>query len=136
METIKLSQNVVNEILAQAQQSPQAEICGLISRGAEGVWRCYPVPNCAEQPAQRYCMEPAGQIDALRQMREAGESLFAIYHSHPHSAAQPSATDIREARYPEALYLIISLDTAGVLELSAWRILTGGGVVAVTLELS
>ena len=43
-------------------------------------------------------------------MRERGEQLLAIYHSHPRSAdPQPSATDVRLAYYPSAVYLIVGL---------------------------
>ncbi len=66
-------------------------------------------------------MEPQSQIDAMRTMRESGEKLFAIYHSHPHAPASPSPLDRDEAAYPDALYLIISLNTEGVLELSGFR---------------
>ena len=43
-------------------------------------------------------------------MRERGEELLAIYHSHPRSAEpRPSETDVRLAYYPQATYFIIGL---------------------------
>ena len=43
-------------------------------------------------------------------MRERGEQLLAIYHSHPRSAEpSPSDTDVRLAYYPAATYLIVGL---------------------------
>jgi [CysO sulfur-carrier protein]-S-L-cysteine hydrolase len=33
----------------------------------------------------------------------------AIYHSHTHTEAFPSATDVERATYPDAVYLIVSL---------------------------
>jgi len=71
---------------------------------------------------------------ALRLMRERGEELFAIYHSHPSSPATPSIIDLEEAGYPEALYLIISLNTKGVLEVRGFR-LNGHDAKEVPLEL-
>lgn len=125
---LTLPRPLVNSLLAQAQLSPEKEICGLIG-GKEGRARhCYPVSNCAANPAQRYVMDPKGQIDALRQMRECGEALVAIYHSHPHTAATPSLIDLQEAQYPDALYLIISLNTQGVLEMAAFRL--GKGIAS------
>ncbi len=125
MDTLKLERTLVNQILSQAQSTPETEICGLLG-GTEGRARhCYPVTNQAPHPRRRYQMAPQEQIEAMRQMREAGEELVAIYHSHPTSAAIPSATDLKEAHYPDAAYLIVSLNTEGVLELAAFRIEQG-----------
>ena len=70
-------------------------------------------------------MDPKQQIDAQRKMRDQGEELFGIYHSHPHSPAEPSDTDLEEAGYPEALYIIVSLNTKGVLEMRGFRLRDG-----------
>ena len=121
-ETLKISRQVVNDMLSQAQKSPNTEICGLIA-GVENYGQSiYPIRNTANTPETRYQLDPSEQIDALRDIRNKQQSLVAIYHSHPSSGAQPSPTDINEANYPEAIYLIISLNTIGVLELSAFRI--------------
>ena len=43
-------------------------------------------------------------------MRERGEQLLAIYHSHPRATDPfPSETDVRLAYYPTAVYLIVGL---------------------------
>jgi proteasome lid subunit RPN8/RPN11 len=43
-------------------------------------------------------------------MRERGEQLLAIYHSHPRSNEPvPSDTDVRLAYYPAAVYFIVGL---------------------------
>lgn len=122
METLRLPRTLVNEILTQAQHSPELEICGLIAGKNGTASRGYAVSNSAPHPECRYQMDPQGQIDAMRQMRENSEELIAIYHSHPHTPATPSAIDIEEASYPDAVYLIISLDTTGVLQMSAFHI--------------
>lgn len=122
MATIKLPRPLVNDILSQAQQSPESEICGLIGGRNDNAEHCYPVDNSALDQSRRYQMNPKKQIDAMRQMRENNEELIAIYHSHPHAPALPSVTDLNEAEYPEAAYLIVSLNTVGVLEMTAFRI--------------
>ena len=86
------------------------------------------------EPQRLFAMDPARQIDAQRRMRERGEELFGIYHSHPHSPAQPSATDLEQAGYPEALYIIVSLNTKGVLEMRGFR-LVDNNAVQVQLEI-
>lgn len=122
METLKLPRHIANQILAHAQSSPEAEVCGLIGEANKQAVSCYPINNQANEPAHRYQMDAKAQIDAMRQMRERDENLFAIYHSHPHAPALPSSTDINEAEYQDTAYLIVSLDTTGVLEMQAFRI--------------
>jgi len=126
MEKITLPINIVNQILAHAQSQDEEEICGLISEQAGQVKTLYPIQNIAMHRETLYQMDGKGQIDAMRTMRENGEQLFAIYHSHPHDAAFPSATDVKEAQYPDVLYLIVSLDIKGVLDLRAYRLKNGG----------
>ena len=133
MDKIYLPRKIVNQILAHAQSTEESEICGLISEKEGEVQHCYPVLNTAEDPVHFYRMDAKAQIDAMRDIRNNGESLFAIYHSHPHSDAYPSAADIQQAQYPDAIYLIVSLNTTGVLDLRAYR-LNDGDVQ--TLELS
>ena len=62
------------------------------------------------------------KIAAMKKMRENGEELFEIYHSHPTAAACPSALDLDMANYENTLYFIISLNTKGILELRAFKI--------------
>lgn len=134
MNTVQIPRTVVNEILHQAQSHDELEVCGLLGGRGGKINACYPIDNVSEDPAHLFRMDPKEQIDAMRQMRENGEDLIAIYHSHPHSPARPSATDLKQAAYPEALYLIVSLDTKGVLELRGFR-LKDKQVEEVALEL-
>ncbi len=134
METLKLDRTLVNQILTQAQATPEREICGLIGGRDGHATTLYPITNVATDPRHRFRMEPREQIDAMRRMRDAGEALVAIYHSHPDAPAAPSATDIEEAGYPEAFHLIVSLDTEGVLQMAAFAI-EGERAEAVALEL-
>ena len=134
MDALRLPRTIANEILTQASTHPDTEVCGLLGGVGDTVRSCLPVPNVSPDAHCRYVMDPAGQIDALRNMRNAGDDLVAIYHSHPEGLATPSVTDIREANYPDAVYLIVSLGIRGVLEMAAFRI-DGAGVHDVLLEL-
>ena len=122
MHSITLPRTLVNAMLHHAQLSPASEVCGLVGARDGVPSSCYQVANVASEPAHLFLMDPRGQIDAMRAMRERGESLFAIYHSHPDTPPVPSETDLKEAGYPDALCLIISLDTKGVLEMRGWRL--------------
>jgi proteasome lid subunit RPN8/RPN11 len=122
MAKVILPRAMVNQLLHQAQVNFQREICGLIG-ARDGIPSCcYPVNNIALDPQRQFLMDPHGQIEAMCCMRERGEELFGIYHSHPETPPLPSKSDIAQAAYPEALYLIISLNTKGVLEMRGFRL--------------
>ena len=104
-----LSPDIVQRLCDEALAHSHEEVCGLIGARQDVACNVYPVANVARNRSRHFEMDGAEQISAMRQMRERGESLFAIYHSHPRGEAWPSATDIAEASYPEALYLIIGL---------------------------
>lgn len=125
-ERILVPRNLVQQMFHQAQAMPEAEVCGLISAANGVVLRCYPVPNVSGDPAHLFDMDLQGQVQAMREIRERGEVLFAIYHSHPHAPPEPSARDRELTSYPEAYHLIISLNTKGVLEMRAWKPIVDG----------
>jgi len=119
---IQLSRKLVRDLLHFAQQSPHAEICGLVSSKNDIPLRCYPIDNVSEESQNRFLLDPKQQILALKKMRENGEELFAIYHSHPTAAAFPSSLDLEMVNCENTLYFIISLNIKGILELRAFRI--------------
>jgi proteasome lid subunit RPN8/RPN11 len=135
-QEIDLPRSIVNQLLHYAQSSAETEICGLIGGRDGQAVSCYPVKNVATEPQRRYLLDPEEHIGALRAMRERGEHLFAIFHSHPAAPAMPSVTDLEQAAYPDALYLIISLNTKGVLELRGFRIGADRRVSEVALRLT
>jgi [CysO sulfur-carrier protein]-S-L-cysteine hydrolase len=119
---IQISRKLTTELLHLAQISPDQEICGLVSCINHQPVRCYPIKNVAALPRQQFLLDAEQQIAAMKTMRVQGEELFAIYHSHPTSPAIPSTTDLELAAYEDALYLIISLNTKGVLEMRGFHI--------------
>ena len=120
---IQLSRRTTTELLHIAQLSPSHEVCGLIGANNGIATTCYPINNTADQPTIRFQLDEKQQINAMSTMRDQNEALFAIYHSHPTAPATPSATDIQQASYPDAIHLIISLNTKGVLEIRAFTII-------------
>jgi len=118
--TISIPRTLANRLLTLAQLSPEAEICGLISIKADNKYHVYPIDNIASDKSCIFEMEPKQQIEAFKTIRETHEELFAVFHSHPHSAAIPSNKDINEAAYDSALNIIISLSTRGVLDMRGY----------------
>jgi len=122
MNAVRLPRVIVNQLLHLAQKSPEEEICGLISRDRDGFKKCYPVANTAGDKKRFFALDPQEQIAAMRTMREHGEELAAIYHSHPDAPPLPSLDDIEQHEYPDVVYLIVSLGTKGVLEMRGFYI--------------
>lgn len=119
---IQIPRKIINQLLHLAQISPDLEVCGLIGAKNGLPCSCYPVKNIAEHPQLSFQLDAAQQISAMAKMREQDEQLFAIYHSHPTAPATPSITDIALSSYPNAFYLIISLNTKGILEMRCFKI--------------
>lgn len=130
---IRIERPLATQLLGLAQQSPDREICGLIGGRDEKPTSVYPVVNIAADPTNTFEMDSQGQIDAFKSMRERDEHLFAIYHSHPTSPADPSRRDIERIGYPETYQIIVSLNIKGVLEMRAYRLDAGASVREVQL---
>lgn len=95
--------------------------------------RFYPGSNADASP-HRYTMDPVAVIDALRDIDRQRWTLGAIVHSHPSGPATPSATDLAEAHYPDALMVIADL-SGPVSQYRAWRVVPGKGVAEAELVL-
>ena len=121
-EEILIPRKIANQLLHFAQISPETEVCGLLGSQNNHPVNCYPIANTSATPENRFEMDGKQHIAAMAKMRDRNEDLFAIYHSHPTAPAVPSKTDLERATYPEALYLIISLNTKGILEMRGFRI--------------
>jgi len=121
-------------MISHAEADAPNECCGLLA-GKEGkIEEIYAIANLpADDPKIadmqvpqdrrfRYVMDPKEQLLAFKTMRKNGTELSGIYHSHPHSPAYPSATDVRLAFYPEVYYLIISLEMKEKPEVRCFQI--------------
>ncbi len=98
------------EMVDHARQAAPHECCGLIGGNDARPQTVYPLRNVATNPFVTYEAAPEDLFAAQRAMRDRGEQLLAIYHSHPRSNdPQPSETDVRLAYYPSAVYFIIGL---------------------------
>ncbi|MBM3470566.1 MAG: M67 family metallopeptidase [Armatimonadetes bacterium] len=118
-------------IVYHARQQYPNECCGLVAGRGSRVERVFLGTNVERSPFT-YRFDPQEQFRFFREMDVLGLELLGIYHSHPRSPAYPSQTDIAQAFYPEAAYLIVSLPSADApaaeVEVCAFRI--QGGVIA------
>lgn len=86
--------------------------------------KVYPATNAEASPV-RYLMEPKDQLHIMRDMEDHDWDLLGIFHSHTHTAAYPSQTDVSLAYYPDALYVIVSLADEAHPVVRAFHIVDG-----------
>ncbi len=87
----------------------------------------------ADASARTYTVDPRDLLRAMRAAEAAGTEVVGVWHSHTHTDAYPSPTDVRSAADPAWIYVIVSLrDTAPVLR--AYRI-RAGEIAEVQVEL-
>ena len=111
-----------DEIVAHAREDAPRECCGLIG-GKGGVpTRLFRMANL-EAGVSRYRVDDGELFRIYRGLEERGGEVLAIYHSHPVTAAYPSPTDVELATWPDALYVICSLEDAAKPVVRAFRII-------------
>lgn len=125
LDVLRLARTVRDELVAHAWSDFPYEVCGLIGLRPDGGAEVIPVAN-AERSMRYYVMDSRELLRAMRRIEDEGLGLV-IYHSHTHSQAFPSATDIRHAAYPDALYAIVTLQDRDVPDVRAF-VIRGGAV--------
>lgn len=101
------------------------EACGLLggSPGTGDVERCYPTRNAAAS-AKLYTVEPREHLHADLDAERNGLEIVGVFHSHTHTDAYPSPTDVKQAPDPGWHYVLVSLrDSHPVLR--SYRIVEG-----------
>jgi [CysO sulfur-carrier protein]-S-L-cysteine hydrolase len=121
---VAIARAVQDQVFAQLLEERPYEGCGLLAGRDGRLERAYPTRNKA-QSAVKYEIDPKELLRVFREIDDADMELLAIYHSHTHSQAYPSPTDIRFAHYPEAYYIIVTLmDIRGPV-MRAFKIIDG-----------
>lgn len=121
---VELSHEQAAALIAHAREELPHECCGLLAGRDGRVERVYRGTNIDHSP-YTYLMDPNEQLAAFKDMDAAGLDLVAIYHSHAHTPAYPSRTDVAKAYYPDAAYMIISLANRDAPDIRAFRVVNG-----------
>ncbi len=106
--TVRIRRSVLSSLIAQARRNPEVEICGLLSGRDGEIIEIFPTANASTKPETSYEIGPRELFASMRNLRREKLELLGIYHSHPKSGNEPSATDIATAYYPEVAYFIAS----------------------------
>jgi len=126
LDALRLPQDVFDALVAHAWSDFPYEVCGLLGLQRDGRVEIIPVAN-AERSMRYYVMDSRELLRAMRRIEDE-ELGLVIYHSHTHTQAYPSATDIRHAAYPDALYAIVTLEDHDAPAVRAYTIRAGAVV--------
>lgn len=122
---LSLPRPVHDQMVAHCLTGLPDEACGLLGGDlATGqAVTCYPTRNLAAS-AKLYTVDPKEHLRADRDAEGAGYSIIGVFHSHTHTEAYPSPTDVAQAPDPEWHYILISLrDSLPVVR--SYRIIDG-----------
>ena len=107
-DSVRVRQEILDEMLAHARREPRIECCGLLA-GRDGVITAiFPATN-ALSSATAYEIEPRELFEMFRYLRKKELTHLGQYHSHLSTENIPSPTDIEQAGYPDQAYFIVSL---------------------------
>jgi proteasome lid subunit RPN8/RPN11 len=128
------------ELIKYAREGHPEEVCGILGGLAGEVQRVFPVRNTADdvgvdqgvfrdrstgvaaagRKPVHYYMDPRDQLRVYNELDELGLDVVGYYHSHTHTEARPSPTDIRLATDLSSIYVLVSLTQSP--NVRAWRI--------------
>ena len=118
---LKLPRAAYREIIEHGQREYPKEACGILGGKDGRVEQVYPMTNVDGSPIS-YQMYPKEQLQVMKRMRQAGQQMLAIYHSHTASPAYPSPVDVKLAAYPDVAYVLVSLQDRAHPQLHSYRI--------------
>jgi [CysO sulfur-carrier protein]-S-L-cysteine hydrolase len=128
--TLRLTEAQYRTIIGHCYDGLPNEACGLLIgpvTNGEPSGVITEVRPCRNEDASAltYRIDGRDQIAAMRAAEERGEAIVGCWHSHTHTDAYPSATDVAQAAwYPEWVYVLVSLRDADPV-LRAYRIREG-----------
>jgi proteasome lid subunit RPN8/RPN11 len=92
------------------------EACGLLAGPLEAdtpvgtgeVSGAYACAN-ADRSARTYTVDPSDYLRSMRDAESRGHEIVGVWHSHTHTDAYPSPTDVRQSVDANWWYVIVSL---------------------------
>jgi proteasome lid subunit RPN8/RPN11 len=122
---LEISERVHAQMVGHAYDGLPDEACGLLAgrpgQATAGVF--YPCRNAAAS-SRIYTVDPKDHLRAERDAEDRGMEIVGVMHSHTHTEAYPSPTDVAEAPDPAWHYVIVSLKREAPV-LRSYRIVGG-----------
>jgi proteasome lid subunit RPN8/RPN11 len=140
LATLVFPERLQQELMAHAQAGSPEEVCGILAGREDRVERVFRVNNTADEVTEQrdmfrdrstgapargrkavhYYMDPKDQLRVYNEIDALGLEVVGYYHSHTHTEARPSPTDVRLANDLSAYYVLVSLTEQPAVR--AWRI--------------
>ena len=107
---LQISERVHAQMVGHAYDGLPDEACGLLAGrpGQSSATTFYPCRNAAES-SRVYTVDPKDHLRAERDAEDRGMDIIGVMHSHTHTEAYPSPTDVAQAPDPAWHYVIVSL---------------------------
>ena len=123
---LNIDEKYAGDMVDHALAEDPNECCGILAGKNGSIDKIYRMVNTESSP-YRYNLDPQEQMQVDRDISDTGRTMMAIYHSHTHSEAYPSTTDIRLANpwYADIVYVLVSLLNKENPPIRAFRIESG-----------
>lgn len=107
---LRLAPLVYKQMVAHCYDGLPDEACGLLGGDAASAKAsvCYPATNL-DASSRTYTVDPKDMLRADRDAESRGLTILGVFHSHTHTAAYPSPTDVAQAPDPGWHYVLVSL---------------------------
>jgi proteasome lid subunit RPN8/RPN11 len=107
---LRLSRDIYMEMVAHCLRGLPDEACGLLvgSYGGDEATHLFVTDNAAAS-AMIYRIDPKEMLAIDRQAQALGADIMGVFHSHTHTDAYPSPTDVAQALDPGWHYVLVSL---------------------------
>jgi proteasome lid subunit RPN8/RPN11 len=107
-DTIEIPSDIRDTIVRHAIDGLPNEACGVLAGPDGQIALFFPMANADESPLT-YRLEATEQLRVWNEIDDKGWEVRGIVHSHTHTEAYPSETDVRQAFLPDAWYVLVSL---------------------------
>ena len=118
----RLEKQYAKQKIAHAKAEAPNECCGVLAGESGKITKLFRATN-AEMSPVRYNIDSRELLHIYQEIERKGWEFLGIYHSHTHSQAYPSSTDVQLALWPDSIYFIVSLMDKERPQIRAFRII-------------
>lgn len=121
----RIPAHLARAMIDHAQAEYPKECCGILAGPPGQPEQQFKLTNVDPDPVMRYNADPRELKTISDEIYDRDWEFVCIYHSHTHTEAFPSQTDVARAYYPEAVYALVTLKDRSAPAVRAFRILEG-----------